>query len=319
MNSTNKNTSTKSLTSQGDWGESLSGTFTVVAIGRGKTKTSIPWCLRLKGLNGDLFEACPQRCSLELPEGLSPNDRVFITAQEAEFHGKRIVEIVSIQRVSCSPKHLPTAVFSMVCPLQGGIAALQALVARLTILPLQQFVVDVLSDIETATAFLSRPASFSFHHSEPGGLLRHSLDVANIVWSLPGLSEVDREIALVGALFHDLGKIRTYAEGRSMTTVGRLVGHDQLTLEICASALKNLDRRWAEGSAILRHVWTCASPGARYGMASKSVAADAVRFADGFSATVANHELALESGHPSGEFIELGRQQFYDLQPPLAA
>lgn len=297
-------------------GETLIGHFSVVGIGRRKTQGNSEWRLRLKDVLGEVFEASPLSPSLPLPDGLACSEVVAITAQEVVFQSHRWVDIISIERASIPVLKVPA---SMVSPLIGGVAELQNLIKRLSIQPLQEFAVEVLSDIETATAFLNRPASFSFHHSEPGGLLRHSLEVANIVWTLPGMTNVDREIALVGALFHDLGKIRTYSESRHMSTLGRLVAHDDLTLEICASALKKLDRRWPEGAAILRHVWTCASPGARYGMASKSVAADAVRFADGFSATVANHELALEIGHPSGEFIELGRQQFYDLQSPLAA
>lgn len=302
-------------------GESLSGIFTVVGIGRRKAaKGEAEWCLRLKTNDSDtVFEACPLSPSLSLPCELKCLDVVEITALDTLFQGRRVVDIVSILRVASTASGLSLVPTSVFCPLVGGVAELQALVKGLTIHPLQQFVEEVLSDIETATAFLSRPASFSFHHCEPGGLLRHSLDVANIVSALPGLSQVDREVALVGAIFHDLGKIRTYSENRHMSTLGRLVAHDDLTLEICASALKTLDRRWPEGAAALRHVWTCASPGARYGIASKSVAADAVRLADGFSATLANRELAQEMGHPSGDFIELGRQQFYDLQLPLAA
>lgn len=319
MNAINNITYPQSLTNPHasmDVGELIVGHFTVAAIGRRKFQGDNEWRLRLKDEAGEVFEAAPLSPSLSMPAGLACSDLVVITAQEVVFQSHRWVDIISIERASIPVLKVPASVVS---PLAGGVAELQKLFKRLSIQPLQEFVVDVLSDVETATAFLSRPASFSFHHSEPGGLLRHSLEVANIVWTLPGMTTVDREIALVGALFHDLGKIRTYSENRHMTTLGRLVGHDQLTLEICAQALRNLDRRWPEGAAILRHVWTCASAGARYGIASKSVAADAVRLADSYSATAANHELAQEIGHPSGEFVELGRQQFYDLQPPLVA
>lgn len=319
MNSINKMTYPQSLSNPNacnEVGELLVGHFTVVAIGRRKTQGTNEWRLRLKDEAGEVFEAAPLSPSLPMPAGLACSEVVAITAQEVVFQSHRWVDIVTIARATTPVLKVPA---SMVSPLIGGVAELQNLIKRLSIKPLQEFVVEVLSDIETATAFLNRPASFSFHHSEPGGLLRHSLEVANIVWTLPGMSTVDREIALVGALFHDLGKIRTYSESRHMSTLGRLVAHDDLTLEICASALKNLDRRWPEGAATLRHVWTCASPGARYGITSKSVAADAVRLADGFSATLANRELAQEMGNPSGDFIELGRQQFYDLQLPLAA
>jgi len=302
-------------------GESISGIFLVVAIGRRQAANgTVEWCLRLNEKNsGEVSEARPLSPSLALPSELARLDTVEISAKETLFQGQRLVDIVSIRRITTCAKGLTLIPTSVSCPLAGGVAELQALVERLTIQPLQQFVVDVLSDLETATSFLSRPASFSYHHSEAGGLLRHSLDVAQIVWELAGLSLVDREVALVGAIFHDIGKIRTYSESRQMTTLGRLVSHDQLTLEICAGALRNLDHRWPEGAAMLRHVWTCSSPGARYGTPQKSVAAAVVQMADGLSATLANRALAQERGIPNGEFLEVGKQQFYDLQLPLAA
>ena len=47
-------------------------------------------------------------------------------------------------------------------------------------------------------------------------------------------SEVDRDILLVGALFHDIGKISEYdyERGISVTTEGRLLGHIIMGVEL---------------------------------------------------------------------------------------
>jgi len=58
------------------------------------------------------------------------------------------------------------------------------------------------------TAWLTSPASTRFHLCEEGGLIKHSLNVANTILKLretlaPELSE---ESCVIAALYHDLGK-----------------------------------------------------------------------------------------------------------------
>jgi 3'-5' exoribonuclease len=83
---------------------------------------------------------------------------------------------------------------------------------------------------ETATweAFQVAPAAKHYHQAYDHGLLEHTVTVAQAVSALsaifPGL---DRDLALTGALVHDIGKLDTYArvEDRiEMTDVGRLHG-----------------------------------------------------------------------------------------------
>lgn len=68
--------------------------------------------------------------------------------------------------------------------------------------------VSLLAWLEEETAWCSAPASTRFHLSRPGGLLEHSVNVAETMLKLrgalaPGISE---ESCVVVALLHDLGK-----------------------------------------------------------------------------------------------------------------
>ncbi len=63
--------------------------------------------------------------------------------------------------------------------------------------------------LRTETAWLTSPASTRFHLAEDGGLLRHSVNVAQTLLKLretlaPDLSV---ESCVIVALFHDLGKV----------------------------------------------------------------------------------------------------------------
>ena len=72
------------------------------------------------------------------------------------------------------------------------------------------------------------PAAKRYHHAYRHGLLEHSLSVAQAVSALAEIfPAVDRDLALTGALLHDLGKLDTYrqvGEEIEMTDVGRLHG-----------------------------------------------------------------------------------------------
>ena len=76
--------------------------------------------------------------------------------------------------------------------------------------------------------FIRNPAAKRFHHAYIGGLLEHSVDVAEmalaIASTVPG---VDRDMVIAGALLHDIGKTEEISAdiGFSYTEAGHLVGH----------------------------------------------------------------------------------------------
>lgn len=46
----------------------------------------------------------------------------------------------------------------------------------------------------------------------------------------------------------------------ALTSLGKLVGHVEMTLEICAAGLRWLDAEDPSAAILLRHIWTCSSP-----------------------------------------------------------
>jgi 3'-5' exoribonuclease len=74
--------------------------------------------------------------------------------------------------------------------------------------------------------FRDAPAAKHFHHAYRHGLLEHCLTVAQGVSAIsatfPG---IDRDVAVTGALLHDIGKLEAYAaDDRELTDAGRLQG-----------------------------------------------------------------------------------------------
>jgi len=66
------------------------------------------------------------------------------------------------------------------------------------------------------------------HHAYPGGLLEHSLQIADSVDAAAEVyGDVDRDLVIAGALLHDIGKLDAYDEdpiGADLTDRGRLEG-----------------------------------------------------------------------------------------------
>ncbi len=148
------------------------------------------------------------------------------------------------------------------------------------------FITKVFWQSDVLQAFLAAPASLNYHHNYQGGLLEHSVETAEIAASLPLRTVFDRDVLITAALLHDIGKAKTLNPNMRRTSLGKLVDHDEMTLELCAPALRWLDVEDAAAAILLRHIWTCSSPGSRYGYKAETYLAPALQLADQMSSQV---------------------------------
>lgn len=171
---------------------------------------------------------------------------------------------------------------------------------------LRGFVDHMLNRDEVALNYLVVPASRVYHHTGPSGLLEHSIEVAEIAGGLPYPDSTQREITVVAALFHDIGKTRTFDPQLRRTLTGKLINHDALTLELCAPALSSLDIAWPEGATLLRHLWTAGY--LRQGPQPHSALLHALRLADRFSAEQAKDQAAFAQALPGQAWGRIGQE-----------
>ena len=76
--------------------------------------------------------------------------------------------------------------------------------------------------------FERAPGAPRGHHAQLGGLLLHSVEVANIARHSTQTMRGDVDLVTAGALLHDLGQVQAYsisAAGFDQTSAGRLLGH----------------------------------------------------------------------------------------------
>jgi len=194
------------------------------------------------------------------------------------------------------------------CPIAGGMQRLEAILNQLKIMPLREFILNVLRNDSMALPFISLPASQKHHHSYAGGLLEHSLECAEFVIRATGCMHEHDELAACAALLHDIGKTKTLNR-TSRNLIGALLGHDLLTLELLAQPLAQLDHVWPDGATALRYLlsWKLQSYG---GKRPLMTVAEVVQAADRISSGL-NNESVLFGESPAWKKLvsdEAGRK-----------
>jgi 3'-5' exoribonuclease len=106
--------------------------------------------------------------------------------------------------------------------------------------------------------FREAPAAKHYHQAYRHGLLEHCLSVAQAVSAIsatfPG---IDRDVAVTGALLHDIGKLDAYelsGEAIEMSDQGRLYGEIALGYYRVRSLIEGLDGFPAETAQAVLHI-----------------------------------------------------------------
>jgi 3'-5' exoribonuclease len=113
-------------------------------------------------------------------------------------------------------------------------------------------------DARTWDQYKEAPAAKHYHHAYRHGLLDHSLAVGQAVSALSGIFHgVNRDLAVTGALLHDIGKLDAYrriGEEIEMTDAGRLHGEIALGYSRVRDEIGRIDGFPYELSQALLHI-----------------------------------------------------------------
>jgi 3'-5' exoribonuclease len=97
---------------------------------------------------------------------------------------------------------------------------------------------------ETWQRFRSAPAAKFYHQAYSHGLLEHTLSVGQAVSAISGcFPGIDRDLAVTGALIHDLGKLEAYAQEPTaidLTDAGKLHGEIPLGYYLVRSTIERI-------------------------------------------------------------------------------
>ena len=112
---------------------------------------------------------------------------------------------------------------------------LKALTDSLASTSLRSLMDAVWQDGDLVRLFKRAPAAKKMHHAYLGGLIEHTLSMALLADKVAGhYSGIDRDMLIVGAVLHDIGKLRelSYEFSIDYTNEGRLLSHIAIGLEI---------------------------------------------------------------------------------------
>ncbi|MBN2809192.1 MAG: HD domain-containing protein [Deltaproteobacteria bacterium] len=114
-----------------------------------------------------------------------------------------------------------------------------------------------IKDQEFAKAFALAPAAKAMHHAWLGGLLEHTLGVAQLALKVTPLYPwINLDLVLAGALLHDIGKVHelTYERNLDYSTAGRLLGHVMLGVRMIQDKAATLKGFPAATLMLLEHL-----------------------------------------------------------------
>jgi len=123
------------------------------------------------------------------------------------------------------------------------IEELKATLATLNNSNLKALADEYLKDHDFMELLKKAPAAKAIHHPYLGGLLEHILSILKLVEMICShYTQLDRDIIVMGAFLHDLGKLRELSFERSIdyTTPGRLIGHITLGIEMMSDKIRNI-------------------------------------------------------------------------------
>jgi 3'-5' exoribonuclease len=135
---------------------------------------------------------------------------------------------------------------------------------------------DMLGDDELRAAWRRAPCTRGGHHAYLGGLLEHTVAVAQLAQETCLLHvKLDSDLLIAAAIVHDIGKVRefTYGAEFGVSDEGRLLGHVQIGQRMLEERMARLggalspERRLALLHCVLCHHGPDAAPGRRFGSA----------------------------------------------------
>jgi hypothetical protein len=148
-------------------------------------------------------------------------------------------------------EHALRFVSPLACPVAGEVSAVRRLVGSIVHVELRRFVSEALSITTAFHWYWTCPGSLAHHHSYPGGLARHSREVAERAARAVGDRPSQRDFAIAYGLLHDYGKLWSYEDGH-LTRIAQRLGHEHLGFEKLMASLHRLRDQWDEGGYVMQ-------------------------------------------------------------------
>jgi 3'-5' exoribonuclease len=236
-------------------------------------------------------------------QDFTAGDHVKVEGRVENYRDKKQLVIEKIRKVDLSEvpdpdalekksEHDPAALLEELRQIAGNLKPAE----------LSQLVGELLG--RHTAALMEMPAAQMVHHAYKGGLIEHVMAVTRkVIAILPLEEKINGNIAIAGAILHDIGKVRELNPGGAgRTAEGRLIGHVILGLNLlreAAAEMGFLDKPWLTE---LEHILLSHHGETQFGAPVKPFTREAllVHFIDNLDAKLKIMSEALESAEADG-------------------
>ncbi len=202
-------------------------------------------------LDGKFWDYDPQENTIGERTFIKCKGEISQYAGSIEIH---LQEFEELERSEINPRDfLPSSPYD----LEKMIREAVELALSLENTYLKQLLCTFIQNENLFTQFTSAPAAKMHHQAYLGGLLEHSLKTAQIVSTIAAFyPAVNKDLAIAGALLHDIGKIQEYSFDYAIeiTDEGRLLGHIVLGLKLVDSLIEKISGFPKELQLALHHI-----------------------------------------------------------------
>lgn len=174
----------------------------------------------------------------------SKGDIVLISGALQQYNGQMQLKILEIKKIddAKSEDFIPKSNYDV----ENMLISLKKLIFdNLKNEYLVKLCICFFDDEGAIDKFKKMPAAKTIHHAYMGGLLEHTLSIVRlaIIMSRHYNNYINQDILIVGALFHDFGKIYELdlTDGINYSSAGRLVGHLLMGIEKVNEYIKTIE------------------------------------------------------------------------------
>ena len=271
--------------------------------------------LKLVDKTGEIVGRVWERAE-ETAASISTRGAVFVRGRSEMYRDEMQLQI---QEISALPADkVDPSDFLPVCPISTEtlFERLKGLAASIKKRPLARLMKHFLGDRELMVRFRLAPAAKAMHHAYLGGLLEHTVSVMELGSAICSrYPDLDRDLLLVGAFLHDVGKIDEFVYDLAIdySHEGRLLGHIVLGAQILEDKVRGLKSFPVEEALLLKHMILSHHGEADHGAVRLPMTREAValHFADDLDAKM-NSLTRILSGHKDGDPAWTSYQPLYE-------
>ncbi|MFC1837893.1 3'-5' exoribonuclease YhaM family protein, partial [Thermodesulfobacteriota bacterium] len=219
----------KIFTNQIRDGQSVDDLFMVKEMSRAETRAGKPYLiLTLMDRNGELPGRLWENAEALMPL-CEPGKLLQITGQAQAYRGNLQLKIDAVHNIDKTGADLSLFLQTSKKNIDDMAREIRSLAESVQDPYYRKLLLAFLDDRAFTEKFTRAPAAKSMHHAYLGGLLEHTLAVAQLSETLISFyPALDRDLLMAGALLHDIGKTAELGFGAypfDYTDKGRLMGH----------------------------------------------------------------------------------------------